>query len=646
MKRSIFLIAAVLFLAAGFISSCGDDEKDKSSTVALKSVKFISKTIDLALSDELKTYTVALNYELDPIRANNIESVTWTSSAPGIATVSPTGLVTSKEIGTAKIKVTVKVIGGATFPDECTINVVSAPIGIEKIEFEEEGQILAPGESVMLTPIFTPEDASNKSLLWESNKEKIAIVNEEGVVTALPDTFGIVVISAITVDGGLRARYTIDARVVVVGVMLEAPVPNKPQYNIGEEIIFKANVLPENATNNKVTWKSSNTAVATVDGNGKVTTRGAGNATITVTADEGDGDFFDERDIVVLPTSVISVEFENNAKLEMKAAEVVTLKAIVLPTTATNQKLIWDSSEKSVATVDETGKVTAIDVGTTIIKVTTDDGGFFDEREIEVVKIPVTGMYLEEIPSNAFRGILYEGINNEITVNAIFEPSDATVKTITWETTDAKVAVAENNKLTIKGSGTVILTAKSTDGGFTSSLSLKINEFYAWLNRSNWTIYGWNSSYNDVPEEGPGWSSQAPYDGGARITRILTDNDGEFWHSSWNPVIPYPNWFIVDLGEEVQFDAVMLRRRTNNSGTARGYYVRTSLLDAPFTWTDRGEYEFNPTTDDRQITPLDEGVVNARYIMLYFDTKHTSNPKWSGTSSYAMFSQFGLYIKN
>jgi len=643
MKRSIYLVAAVLFLAAGFLSSCGDDEKEKHETIAVKSITFSLSSVDLPLGNEDKVFTVALNYALEPVRSNNIESITWNSSNEGVATVSATGLVTSLELGETVIKVTVKTTDGKTLFDNCTVTVVPPPVEIEKIEFDSEGQILAPASSVNLSSkvIITPETASNKSLIWESNKEKIATVNNDGLVTAAADTFGLVVISATTVDGGLKARYTLDVRVVVTGVELVAP--SNLVFQAGVDVQLEAKVLPATATNTNVFWESSNTTVATIDGKGKVSTKGIGKTTITLTTEEGE--FEATCEIEVIPTAVTGVEFDSNEKLEMKVADEVTLKVNILPNTATNQKLLWESSDTSVATVDENGKVTAKDAGTATITVTTDEGGFKDTRDIEASRIPVTGMYLgNDITANAIR-IVYEGINSVFNLTAVVEPSNATIKTIDWVSSDENVAVMdETGKLTFKGPGTVTITATTVEGGFTSSLALNINHFYSWLPRTNWSIYGWTSAYDDNRDGGPGWSSQAPYDGGARITSIVTDNDGQFWHASWSdPSTNYPHWFIVDLGESKEFDAVMLRRRSDNSGTSNGYFVYTSnSLSSPpvdTDWTYRGDYTFNRESNSRQVMPLEDGAVNARYIKLYFDPKHR------GGSNYAMFSQFGLYLK-
>jgi len=633
MKRNIFLITAVLFFAAGFLPSCSDD-KDKDPVIEVKSVMFKLPSVNLSLGDEEKTFTVALTYTLEPAKASNIVSVNWSSSNTEVATVSQSGLVTSIALGETTVTVTVQVTDGKTFTDRCIVNVVSAPISVEDVEFiTEEGLIIPPGGSTTLQYQVLPEDASNKSVLWESNNEKVATVNQEGLVTAV--SLGTAVISVTTVEGGFKARYTITVKVVVTGVELE-PL-SKTVFEAGEEVELVANVLPEDATNKKVTWESSDPEVATVDDNGKVTAKSVGSVIITVTTE--DGEFEDACEIEVKKTDVTGVELEENTKLEIPAGNEVTLKANILPANASNKKLIWESSDPLVATVDEDGKVTAIDVGNAFITVTTDEGGFEDTREIEVLKISVLGVRIGNIGRDVTN--LFKGLNNVYNLTASIAPSNATINTVTWESSDTDVAdVDQTGKLTLKSVGVTTITVTTTDGGFTDNFMFKVNEF-SFLDRSNWSIYGYNESYADNRDGGPGWSSQAPYDGGARITAILTDEDGQFWHASWSdPSTDYPHWFIVDLGEATEFDAVMLRRRTDNGGTAKGYTIYTSDVANPpdnDRWTNRGDYTFDPSTNDRQAKPLASGTVKARYILMYFDEKH------KGSSNYTMFSQFGLY---
>lgn len=153
--------------------------------------------------------------------------------------------------------------------------------------------------------------------------------------------------------------------VTVTGVTL-----NKTDLmlEIGGSETLTATVAPADATNKNVTWKSSNTAVATVDDNGKVTGVAAGEATITVTTE--DGGKTATCKVSVLP-SVKKVTVEP-ATLTLGKKKSYTLKATVeVSGSGTDTGVTWTSSDETIATVDATGTVTATDkVGTVTITAT------------------------------------------------------------------------------------------------------------------------------------------------------------------------------------------------------------------------------------------------------------------------------------
>ena len=561
MKRSIFLLAAVLFLAVSYLSSCKDDDKDKSEVFTVKSVTFVHATIDLPLGDEDNISAVALTYTLEPAKASNIESVSWSSSNTEVATVSQSGLVTSISLGETTITVNVKTTEGANFSHTCTVNVVSAPIRVDGVEIEDNETSILPGAQLTLVAIISPEDANIKTVGWTSSNEEVAIVTQGGLVIAVD--IGTAIITVTTVDGQFKAQYEITVEVPVSGVQLTEKT--KLILEVGDEDELFANVLPEDATNTNISWESNNTDAVTVDNDGKIKAVGIGAATITVTTE--DGDFTDTREIEVMGTYVSSVKLGDDIHLE-----------------------------------------------------TVYEGGVLNED------------------------------SNTRTLSATVEPANANNKKVTWESSDTDVAVvSESGVLTIKDAGTATITVTTDDGGYTDALVLTVDNFYSFLDRSKWSIVGYDPDINnDSNGGGQGWSSQAKGEGdppNGRITALLNDNVNQFWHSSWGPDRPYPHWFIVDLGEEVEFEAVMLQRRQgNNTGSAKGYAVRTSNAEADipmnyFNWVDRGEYDFDPDKEERQINFLDDGVIQARYIMLYFDEKY------KGSSTFVYIATFGLYIK-
>ena len=133
-----------------------------------------------------------------------------------------------------------------------------------------------------------------------------------------------------------------------------------------------ATVLPESAADKSVTWTSSNESVATVDANGVVTAIAVGEATITATTVDG-SDLSASCKVTVAPVLAMSIELD---KTELDAMEMTEfqLTATVLPENTTNKGVVWTSSDNEIASVDETGLVKMLRVGSVVITATTVDG--------------------------------------------------------------------------------------------------------------------------------------------------------------------------------------------------------------------------------------------------------------------------------
>ena len=136
---------------------------------------------------------------------------------------------------------------------------------------------------------------------------------------------------------------------------------------------LSAEVVPSYADNTRVTWKSSDEKVATVDEKGKVTAVGNGTATITVTSVSGN--YTATVAVTVkIPVEIERITIEAEKETLTNIGESTELKVKIEPENADAQKLIWKSENEMVAAVDENGKVTAVGNGTVAITVTTEDG--------------------------------------------------------------------------------------------------------------------------------------------------------------------------------------------------------------------------------------------------------------------------------
>ena len=243
------------------------------------------------------------------------------------------------------------------------------------------------GESITLpvnfgtgnTPAETPEAAessataetaadSKTEVEWSSSDESVATVDETGSVTAV--AAGEATITATVKDTELSAACTV--MVKVTANELTVPDVLEIKLNDTDSGVLNAVYTPDDATNVSVRYVSDDEAIATVDEAGKVTAHTPSECDITSTLLQ------DGAEIAVKTTHVnafYAVESITLDKTEgiLNVGNTVTITATVAPEEATNPAVTWSSSDESVATVDETGKITAVATGNATITATSED---------------------------------------------------------------------------------------------------------------------------------------------------------------------------------------------------------------------------------------------------------------------------------
>ena len=151
------------------------------------------------------------------------------------------------------------------------------------------------------------------------------------------------------------------------------------KINIGEEKQTNIKILPELATNKKVSYFSDDEETCSVDEQGKIKGIKLGNAQITVTTQEGSK--ISVLSVLVTKNNVESVSLSHEL-IEIIVGESRVVEATVAPHTADNKDVIFSSSDESIAQIDPTGKITAVGVGEAIITVETVDGGLKDTCKV------------------------------------------------------------------------------------------------------------------------------------------------------------------------------------------------------------------------------------------------------------------------
>ena len=153
-----------------------------------------------------------------------------------------------------------------------------------------------------------------------------------------------------------------------------------------------------------------------------------------------------------------------------KKGETAQLTAEVTPSYADNKRVIWQSSDEKVATVDENGKVTAVGNGTATITATSVSGSYTATVSV-TVKIPVE---IQKLTIEAEKETLTKiGESTELKVK--IEPENADLQKLIWKSDNEKVAIVnENGKVTAVGNGTAEITVTTEDGKITASIMITV----------------------------------------------------------------------------------------------------------------------------------------------------------------------------
>ena len=162
----------------------------------------------------------------------------------------------------------------------------------------------------------------------------------------------------------------------------------------------------------------------------------------------------------------------NKTTLTLEAGASETLTADVVPQNATNKAVVWSSNDGAVATVDNSGKVTAIASGVTTITVITGDGGKTATCAVTVTSKAVMGISLNKTTLSLISGA-------SETLIATISPDDAANKNVTWSSSNDAVATVDNEgTVTAVAKGVTAITVSTNDGGKTATCEVTVEAKY------------------------------------------------------------------------------------------------------------------------------------------------------------------------
>ncbi|MDF2608608.1 MAG: hypothetical protein K0R92_82 [Lachnospiraceae bacterium] len=305
-------------------------------------------------------------------------------------------------------------------------------------------------KNIQLRANIEPEDATNKNVRWTSTNEQVARVDQTGYVTIVAP--GVASIIAVSLDDPtISSLCNITVEIPVASISLDEKT--KLMY-VGESARLGYLITPETATKKDVIWSSTDTSVVSVDAKGLVTAKGAGQALIIVKTADG----------TMMATSTITVRQKATGvtfdvdKLEIGVGQSYTIKTTITPANS-ELTLTWESTNTSVATVDNTGKITGVATGKAVVFAKTSYGGFI-YCNVTVVQQP-TGIQLNYDEKTIVLGESFQ-------IKATVVPSNAAGVELVWSSSNTKVAkVSTDGTVTSVAGGTAIIKCATKDGKIT-----------------------------------------------------------------------------------------------------------------------------------------------------------------------------------
>lgn len=433
-------------------------DKTATCTVTVKEELLQSISLNKASIELAKNENQTLEVAYNPVDTTDDKTVTWTSADPNVATVE-NGVVTGVSVGTTTITATV---GNKTAT--CDVTVTSP---LKEIKVNPSEVTVLKNQSQTVNVEYLPADTTDdKTITWSIDNSKVADIVANGVeVTITGKKQGEAVVKATSANGLISTCKVEVKEVPITSIKLDV---TSKKLEPGETQAVNVEYLPVNTTDEKaVTWKSSNTDVATVDENGVITAVTGGQADITATVANG----VSATCRITVPIHLNGISLEKTNLNLRKGQSSEALSVVYDPINTTDELVtIWSSSDESVATVNAQGVVTGVKEGTATIKVQV--GSFSAMCDVTVTEVHANAIKVaEDTPST-----LYKGQSHKLNVKVL--PADTTDDVeLVYESSDDSVAtVSADGTVTAVKEGIAQITIKTADGRISTVYEVTVKE--------------------------------------------------------------------------------------------------------------------------------------------------------------------------
>ena len=432
-----------------------------------KSILFIFQTIIMIFISIKPVYAnIHLNYsELNigidvtqqlKLSGDVNSDVSWSNSNDKVASIK-NGYITGLSLGTTYITV-----NSGDSSSACKVNVISNYVAISNISLPSNSGELLINETQNINASINPSNASNKYLFYSSSDSSVASVDENGNITG--NKIGSAIITIVAENKSTSYKVNVVDKINLKSINISPETLTLTEGNNGK---LNVSFNPENATDKKVTWKSSNTKIVTVDESGNIKAISPGSATITAISNDGEYESSSKITVKSLDRSLKSISL-NKTELTLKVGESETLSINYNPSYASNKDVSWSSSNNDIVTIDN-GKVTAIKPGTVEIKATSKEGNHESICKVTVLFPPIESIKFERDKQTVYVG-------STTTLKTISTPEDSMINNPVWSSSDETIATIENGELTALNVGKTTVTISDSEGKVTASTEITVIE--------------------------------------------------------------------------------------------------------------------------------------------------------------------------
>lgn len=338
--------------------------------------------------------------------------------------------------------------------EDLTIKNLSLDVNELTLAIDETHQFVVSATPANLpTPIYT----------WTSSNKNIVIAYATGIIKAI--SIGEATITVFNPDKTLQSSCKVNV-VPINATAISLDVKSLELLD-GEEFSLTYKITPDNTTNKQITWSSADINIATVDNTGKVKAIGVGETKITAKTNNL---ISDVCDVKVNPVKATAISLSQNS-ISMEMSDKQTLNVSFTPVNTTNKKIIWSSSNSSIATVSETGEIIGQGEGVTVITARSEDGGFTAHCNVNVKLkgIVLTKSTIETLPGQQELIWVKYSTSNTAYTQATWSSSNPAVATVKGDGFGTNSALITT--LTV---GTTVITATSEDGTKQATCSIEV----------------------------------------------------------------------------------------------------------------------------------------------------------------------------